>query len=235
MIKMKESEEQEMEYIRGDCHGDPNVWSAPGYGVCEKVKEGDQLFICGDFGYVDKPEILDQMEMLPFTILFCDGNHENFGVLNQYPIELWNGGKIHRIRENVIHLMRGQVYEINGKICFVMGGAASLDKRHREEGISWWPEEVPSEEEIAEAKRNLKRVNYEVDYIITHAPTKEAMQEFNLKAVTSEERLRNFLDKWIPLVVTYKHWYFGHIHLDTMVAANEKQMAVWSELQKIGD
>jgi hypothetical protein len=29
-----------------------------------------------------------------------------------YPIEEWNGGKIQRIRPSVIHLMRGQVFEL---------------------------------------------------------------------------------------------------------------------------
>lgn len=222
-----------MEYIRGDTHGDSAVWAAPGYGIRQYVKEGDFLFICGDFGYVDKPYVLDELETFPFTILFCDGNHENFGMLNQYPLEMWNGGKIHRIRENVIHLMRGQVYEINGKKYFVMGGAASIDKKYLVEGICWWPEEVPSEEEIEEAKRNLKRVNYEVDVIITHAPTKEAMDEFKLRPIAQEERLRRFLDKWIPLVVTYKHWYFGHIHLDAEVETCKKQTAVWNDLRVV--
>lgn len=222
-----------MEYIRGDSHGDPAIWTAPVYGISHHMKKGDMLFICGDFGYADKPDLLDEMETLPFTILFCDGNHENFTVLNQYPVELWNGGNVHRIRKNVVHLMRGQVYEINGKTYFVMGGAASPDRKYREEGIDWWTEEVPSEEEIEEAKRNLKRVNYEVDYVMTHVPTKEAMQEFKLKAVPEEDRLRRFLDKWIPLVVTYKYWYFGHIHLDARLDMDERQMSVWNELRQL--
>ena len=222
-----------MEYIRGDSHGDPAIWTAPAYGISSHVKDGDILFICGDFGYVDKTDLLDKMEELPFTILFCDGNHENFGVLDQYPVEMWNRGKVHRIRKNVIHLMRGQIFDINEKTYFIMGGAASIDKKYREEGLSWWPQEVPSEEEIEEAKRNLKRVNYKVDYIVTHAPTKEAMQEFKLKPVPEEERLRRFLDKWIPLVVTYKHWYFGHIHLDARLDMSEKQTSVWNELRQI--
>ena len=222
-----------MDYIRGDCHGDPAVWYATVYGIRQNLKEGDRLFICGDFGYVNKPYYLDDLEKLPFTILFCDGNHENFDELNHYPVELWNGGKIHRIRKNVIHLMRGQVYEIDGKRIFVMGGAASIDKKYLVEGVSWWPEEIPSEEEIEEAKKNLKRVDYEVDYIITHVPTREAMQELKLRPLSEEERLRRFLDKWIPLVVTYKHWYFGHIHLDAELENCEKQTSVWNYLRRM--
>lgn len=29
----------------------------------------------------------------PFTTLFVDGNHENFDLLNAYPVENWHGGK----------------------------------------------------------------------------------------------------------------------------------------------
>ena len=47
-------------------------------------------------------------------MLFIDGNHENFDKLNSYPVETWCGGKVHKIRNNVIHLMCGEVYCIEG-------------------------------------------------------------------------------------------------------------------------
>ena len=31
------------------------------------------------------------------TFVFLDGNHENFDFLATFPVEQWNGGKIHRI------------------------------------------------------------------------------------------------------------------------------------------
>ena len=39
------------------------------------------------------------------------------------PVEIWNGGKIHRIKDSVIHLMWGQIYTIDGYKFFEMGGA----------------------------------------------------------------------------------------------------------------
>lgn len=55
-----------------------------------------------------------------FTTLFVDGNHENHALLDTFPVEEWHGGKIHRIKPSVIHLMRGQVFEIDGKNIFTM-------------------------------------------------------------------------------------------------------------------
>ena len=39
----------------------------------------------------------------------------------------WHGGKVHRIRPHVLHLMRGQIYELEGYRFFTMGGAKSHD------------------------------------------------------------------------------------------------------------
>ena len=90
------------------------------------------MIVCGDAGLVwhgdksDDPQ-LDRLEALPFTVLFLDGNHENFDALNEYPVEEWHDGKVHRIRPHVIHLMRGQAFELQGRTFFTMGGAQSHD------------------------------------------------------------------------------------------------------------
>jgi hypothetical protein len=42
-------------------------------------------------------------------------------------VENWHGGKVQAIRKNVLHLMRGQIYEIEGQTFFIMGGAACHD------------------------------------------------------------------------------------------------------------
>lgn len=60
-------------------------------------------------------------------MLFIDGNYENFDKLSRFPVETWCGGKVHKIRETVIHLMRGEVYCIEGNTVFVMGGGYSID------------------------------------------------------------------------------------------------------------
>ncbi len=99
------------------------------------------------------------------------GNHENFNVLQKYPLEKWRGGSIRRIRSSVILLERGQIFTLCGKRFFTMGGTNSHDiqdgilelddsllkKKCRELNVrgamyqinhlSWWKEELPNEEE----------------------------------------------------------------------------------------
>ena len=99
-------------------------------------------------------------------MLFTDGNHENFDKLYGYPTETWCGGRVHKICSNVIHLMRGEVYCIGGCSIFDMGGGYSIDKYRRTEGVSWWPQEMPSEEEYNNALENLRKVDLKVDCIV---------------------------------------------------------------------
>ena len=98
--------------------------------------------VCWDGGKRDA-----LLKRFPVTTLFVDGNHENFTLLNDYPVTEWHGGNVHKIEPDIIHLMRGQVFEIEGKKIFTMGGAHSTDKMYRTERVSWWAEEDPSKEE----------------------------------------------------------------------------------------
>ena len=120
-----------MVYVTGDCHGNFQRFGMkylPGQKVMDR---DDYIIVCGDFGFwSDTPEEeywLDWLEKKPFTILWADGNHENFARLNELPVHEWHGGKVHFIRPHVIHLMRGQMYNIEGHTFFTMGGAQSHD------------------------------------------------------------------------------------------------------------
>ena len=125
-----------------------------------KLTERDYVIICGDCGicWADDTEFqynCDWLSRLPFTLLFVDGNHENHTMLTDYPVELWKGGKVHHIvKDKIIHLMRGQVFTLEEKKFFTFGGAYSIDKAYRTEGISWFPEEIPTRKEYEEGWRN---------------------------------------------------------------------------------
>ncbi len=231
-----------MIYITGDTHGDTTRFRD----FDLKLKKGDYIIICGDFGYIFYPPgserailqkiALDELSKRPYTILFVDGNHENFDELYRYPEENWNGGKIHRIRPNIIHLCRGQVFDIEGKKFFTMGGGYSIDKAYRTEGISWWPQEMPADAEFAEANTNLDRCGRKVDYIITHtAPLStlelQGVHKLPLKDVGNAEKpLNNFL-QYIDESVKYKHWYIGHFHRDMELLGNKTML--WFDIKAI--
>ena len=151
----------EGDYIAFSDHDDTLSVTAL-YEVVKAINEADY-----DCIYSDEDK-LDAIADLPFTVLFLDGNHECFPKIYSYPEEVWNGGKIHRVRQNIYHLMRGQVFEINGISSFTMGGGYSIDKIYRIPGRSWWPEEMPTQEEYKEAWDNLSKHDNRVDLIISH-------------------------------------------------------------------
>ena len=102
-----------MIYATGDLHGNSLRFQPQYFPEQSEMTKDDYMIVCGDFGCVwngdksDDPQ-LDRLEALPFTVLFVDGNHENFDALNEHPLEQWHGGRVNKIRPHVIHLMRGQ-------------------------------------------------------------------------------------------------------------------------------
>ena len=229
-----------MLYVTGDTHGEQGRFRNRDFSIAGHLKEEDKLFICGDFGFVfhnDKAEqeFLSWLANRPYMVLFVDGNHENFDALETYQVEEWCGGKVHVIARNkdnlpkVIHLMRGQVYEIEGKKIFTFGGAYSIDKEYREEGISWWTQEMPTDLEMKEAADNLAKHNNEVDFILTHAAPEDTMNIFH-KYHPNEKALNNFLE-WVRENVKYRHWWFGHLHLDEDLW--RKQTVLWFSVRNM--
>ncbi len=228
-------------YITGDTHGTID-WEKLNTGNFPEQKcmtpESDYVIILGDFGGVwdgsdEDRYVIKTYSERNFTTLFIDGNHENHDMLDKYPVEEWHGGKVHKISDRVIHLMRGQVFEIDGLKFFTMGGAESTDKYHRKEGISWWPRELPSDGEYKEALRNLEKVNYDVDYVLTHcAPERYLAVHMGSLIYGCENRLTEFLDSLIlEHGLKFKHWFFGHYHRD---ANWDAFSIVYSRIRKIG-
>jgi len=145
-------------------------------------------------------------------------------------MENFLGGKVHRIKKSVYHLMRGQVFNIDGSKFFTMGGASSHDKKYRKSGISWWPEELPSKEEYTEAVRNLEKHGNAVDYIITHCAAESIQWEIDVTVYFENNMLTEFLET-IKNEVSYKHWYFGHYHED--IEIDEKHTCVYNNIIRL--
>lgn len=193
------------------------------------AKEGDYVIIAGDFGlvwtdnkkstnYKEQEYWLKWLENKPFTTLFVDGNHENFNLLNSFPVEEWNGGKVHYIRKNkVIHLTRGQIFNIENKSIFTFGGADSADKQYRKENINWWPQEMPNEKEKICGNNKLAYNNYKVDYIITHCAPSSIIKKIDTYKET-DELTDYFNDMYFN--IKFKHWFCGHYHQDSKVENN---------------
>lgn len=197
---------------------------------------------------------LDWLQNKNFTTVFCDGNHDNIPRLDSYPIKEWNGGLVNEIRPNVLRLRRGEVFEIEGKKFFAFGGASShdisdgildvedpewrlkakaLDKQgkymYRIKGLSWWSEELPSDEEMQNGIDNLKKHDNKVDYIITHSPSASVIALLG-HGLYEQDKLTKYLED-VRCSTEYKRWYAGHMHVNQ--AVNDKDILLYEQIVRI--
>jgi len=213
--------------ITGDLHGD---LSRLGHKNIKKLKKGDSLIICGDFGCIwdgssKENSTLKALGKKKYNILFVDGCHENFDLLESYPIEEWNGGKTRVISGNLRQLMRGELFDIDGKKIFAFGGGQSEDKDIKKEQNNWWENETPTEEEIENAIDNLLSAGNKVDYIVTHEPP-ATLKEFLQVDTKQKSEMGAYFDK-LKDSCEYIKWFFGKCHINRSIPP--KYQAVFDE------
>jgi len=259
-----------MIYVTGDTHAEFSRFTKKSkWRTRFKPGAGDYVIVCGDFGllWADDEMLkynLDWMSRLPFTILWVQGNHENYDMIETYPIEVWNGGKVRKILDNVILLERGQVFTIDGKTFFTFGGASCHDVQggifdrndpnysdlikeanrrglpYRVKHLSWWEQELPTEEEMQEGRKNLERVDYCVDYVITHCAS-SGMQELVLARLRSigycsyystPDRLTDYFSE-LEGKLKYRRWFFGHYHFNEDL--DDKRTILYEEVRPLDE
>lgn len=220
-----------MIFATGDMHGDYDIFLQKKF---KQINEGDTLIVCGDFGFIwngDSKErkTLDKLARKKFNILFVDGTHENFDLLDSYPVVDFAGGKAHKIRDNIFHLMRGQVFEIEGEKIFAMGGGESPDIDIRFDDGTWSDNEIPTRDEMREGALNLEKYKFKVDYIITHEPAQKI--KYFLKLKDSETPRVSGLNAYFQELSAnceFTRWFFGSLHEDKFVSPS--QIAVFQNL-----
>lgn len=240
-----------MIYITGDCHQNFERFNMSIFPEQKEMTKDDFVIICGDFGGVwskgeeskEETMLMDWLDCKSFTTLFVDGNHENFDRLYDYPVEVWHGGNVHKIRPSVIHMMRGQVFEIDSKSIFTFGGARSHDidggilepddpdykkkKKELDQGrrpyrinhVSWWQQELPSTEEMEEGRKNLAAHGNKVDFIVTHCCS-SSTQILLGGSMYKPDIETTYLEE-IRQTTNFKKWFFGHYHGNRNVNAEE--------------
>ena len=256
-----------MIWITGDTHANFHRFTTDNFPEQKEMTKADTVIICGDFGgvwrsnspiftmYIKEEEWwLDWLENKPFTVAFVDGNHENHWRLAEYPVKEWNGGKVHEIRPHVLHLMRGEIYEIEGKKFFAFGGASSHDIQHgiidsadedwrdqcrhldrqgkymyRIKGLSWWPEELPSDEEMVNGVRNLGKHGWKVDFIITHTPPASIVAILG-HGLYEQDVLTRYLEEIRGKMIFKKH-FFGHMHDNRNL--NDRDVLLYEQIIRI--
>lgn len=237
-----------MIFCTGDCHAEFNKFSTKNFPEQKELSREDFVIVCGDFGiWHDTPKErywLDWLNEKPFTTLFVDGNHENFDRLygDEFPIVDFHGGKAHKVRDNIYHLMRGYVFDLCGKKFFAFGGASSHDiadgildqadfdteeafestyhrwwrqgRMFRVKHFSWWEEELPNQAEMDFGEQTLKANDYAVDYVISHCLPQDAAV---LMGFCSADRLTMYFNKLLQDGLQFQAWYAGHYHVNKKI------------------
>lgn len=251
-----------MIYCTGDIHGNPEKLSSENFPEGKELTKDDYIIILGDFGLTwdsygengNEKWWLNWLQNKPFTTLFIDGNHDNFNRLNEYPVKEWNGGKVHEIRPSVLHLMRGEIFNLHGKKFFAFGGAKSHDisdgvlyafdpnlrrkiyelkiqgkYMYRIDQLNWWKEEQPSEEEMQNGLCNLEKENYKVDYVLTHTPPASVIALLGYQN-DKDDYTSKYLEE-IRCKIDYKRWFSGHMHRDEFF--NNKHILYYTKIERI--
>ena len=231
-----------MVYVTGDCHADFRKFSTDRFPEQKEMTRDDIVIICGDFGIWDNSNEekywLKWLNEKPFTTVFVDGNHENFDRLygTEFQTVDFHGGRAHKIRPHIFHLMRGYMFTFDGKKFWCFGGASSHDiddgildgadfetpqafyaaikqaykygKQFRINHISWWEQELPSQEEMDFGMKTLEENNFETDFIISHCCPQDVASALGFRG---SDKLTMYFNK-VASRTKFNRWYFGHYH-----------------------
>lgn len=139
--------------------------------------------------------------------------------------------------------MRGYVFDLCGKKFFAFGGASSHDiddgildrkdfqsdrelvneyNRRTRRGemlrinhISWWKEEMPSQEEMDFGLKTLGERGNKVDFIISHCCPQEIASIFSHGSYKPDQLTSYF--NVVANTVDFSKWFFGHYHNNAQV------------------
>jgi len=220
-------------FVTGDTHGGSlgGLFKLLSFRKRNELDNTDVMIIAGDWGFIwaQNPKNQDEIKAKTrlnnhgITYFVVLGNHENYDRIEKLPTKEMYGGVVRYepVFPNIVYATNGY-YQINGKNFWTMNGGFSIDKAVREPHKSWWPQEVPTLEELDkywEAFNNGPKSD--VDFVVTHtcplnlSPFDKFSQAFNPDDV--DKNLDIFLQHvWIALKHAnqkYK-WYCGHFHLD---------------------
>lgn len=231
-----------MVYLTGDTHGNINDFIER-INKQDYLMEDDIIIVLGDFGFFFNFDIdfeLEQIEYLRYilngkTLLFLDGNHENFNKINSFnTIDMYNG-KVGHIMDNVYHLKRGEVYTFDNKKVFIMGGQESIDKGRRIDNISWWEGENISYSDIENGLNNLEEQDFKIDYVLSHTGPQSIIDDYLRSKFKTNKRFNDkneiILEQFMNRIKRFKKWYFGHFHMDEKI--NDKFSIVYEKIIKL--
>lgn len=177
-------------WLLGDWHGNwkwvsKNFWKLLKTPTeTEGEKEGPKFLLhVGDLGIWPQLNFLTwlhkKLEESGTYLIAVPGNHEDWDFLASLPK---NPDGFLVVTERILVAPKGLTWTMGGlngvrPLTFMgLGGAVSVDKKHRREGVDWFPSEVISKQELQEALENgrelLSKEKEGLDVLLSHdAPT----------------------------------------------------------------
>lgn len=202
--------------VTGDLHQSIDIGklSSRRFPYGNELTKDDILIVCGDVGLVWDGSEQDKywqnwLNDKPWTTLCAPGNHENFDLIEKYPISTFCGGAARQIKDSIWYAEFGEIFTLNNKKFLFCGKADSHDKEYRTEGVSWWAQERIIKADVEHALENLKKVDNKVDFIISHTGGTEVNSMLGFTPTESDK----MLDSVLANAVFEKH-YCGHYHVD---------------------
>ena len=94
---------------------------------------------------------------------------------------------------------------------------------------SWWKQELPSKSEYEEARCNLERIHYEVDYVITHCAPNSIVDILGNGGYV-HDHLTGFLEE-VKERAKFHYWLFGHYHDNKII--DDRFVLLWEQMVQV--
>lgn len=215
-----------MVYITGDIHGSAD--SIYELFMRFHPTPEDIIVLLGDVGLNYTGQMRDRLLKHEFcdmrSTFFCiHGNHENRPQnICSYQEKTWHNGRVLFEEDfpNILFPIDGDIFDLEGRQCIVIGGAYSVDKFYRlSHGYKWWPDEQPLPA-IKEYVEQQVRV-HSVDVVFSHTcPYKYIPIECFLPGI-DQSTVDNSTEHWLDTIeemIDYKAWYCGHWHINKHIS-----------------
>lgn len=197
----------------------------------ENILQQKYLIILGDAGFLWKNsaycarggELLKAFDAMPWKTLCVAGNHENFeDIFDKSNLTEVDEQPFYQISEKVFYFKRYGSYTLENKKLLVLGGAASIDKEYRQEGISWFPDECLSLEEQKDIVQNLCG---SYDAVLAHTLPQSIARIHLRGAPLLHDDNSIFFEKLLNRI-SFAYWFCGHFHNNDEIIAGTRKYEV---------
>lgn len=212
--------------VSGDSHADRNhVKSIKSH--VEKF-DCDAAYVVGDYGFWPRDKggikFLNDVATLDFPVYFTAGNHEDWDYLDKHVAQADKFGT--KTEEGFIEVHTNSFYAPTGlswtwdDVKFLsVGGAFSIDRRRRVKFIDWFPQEIITEEDVANCM-GVGKVNILLSHDSPNAvdltlPFIQEYQEFRTLELDTDTtinriRLQIIADMVEPELCIHGHWHMNY-------------------------